>query len=892
MDLVDGKAPSDREMYEAVVDEIAPDDIFCGGPGAEALVWLDTSCTAASWRAGDFVLVESATVPLMRQVARVERRVAHSKGRRTAAQSVDEVSGVCISRLLALTVGARIGTVVRVSVAAVHRAGISPAKQADAVQFMAGIDLQENNSVLPQAGELAAAVHTSREMSSRTALFHSPGMSDFLAVMLKGSVIIPGQTLAVDWLNKPQLVVAVAVSACGRNHAVGSADCVQTTAAIVGDATKVSFEHVDSIVRGGMNISGIEAWVQLPHSVPPKLGEWQSRVLRKVGGLQGQVHRLLNRLHAVLADPPDDARARQSRQGHCVFVHGESGCGKTHLIESALCCAPGVTICRLDGGQVLQPTLEESVVRVITTFRAARRQQPSVVIIEELDALGGMDGAGSLSIGNGSGPVGVAQARVIARLNHEIDRLANGPACAVAVIGTSSRPENVATTLRRAGRFEVEIEIPPLLPLQRKEILQLLTSQFRIGTVRRLGSGPLFSLIHEGQDAVAGEQTGHQDDLIARLADLAVGYVAADLANLTREAALRAMAEIPKAENRERSSCSVANADTAIAVAWEHLEAALVATRPSSLQRLQRGGAAGSSCVSNGTSRHDFQSLESLAATVSSEVVRQLKTAILLPLSGAGRAAFQTTNLRPSRGALLYGPAGNGKTLLAAAVGRSYTAADHAAADSSFNWIEVHAAELISAVSGESEKNVSAMFARARSAAPSILFIDELEVLTPSRGRGDGPSSSLNTLERVLSVFLTQLDGVVDTGATAAAASAPVVIIGATRDISAVDPAILRSGRIDTHIHIGPPDARARAAIIRLRCSQMGATMDALDPAQIERLVEVTDGFSRADIDSLCRESAMQALREDIEARQVGPKHFQTALLRQRPVQIASGLAR
>eukprot|EP01043_Picozoa_sp_COSAG02_P014267 COSAG02_NODE_586_length_19960_cov_13.442118_2_plen_887_part_00 len=883
--MVDGKAPGDREMFEAVVEDIARDDSFCGGLGAEALIWLDTSCPAASWRAGDFVLVESTAVPLLRQVARVEKNVAPKEGRRTASESVDEVSGVCISRLLALTVGARIGTTVRVSIAAVHRAGSRPAEPARAVQFMAGIELRENDSILPQAGELAAAVHASRRGSSRAELFDSPGMSDFLAMMLKGNVVIPGQAVAVEWLNKPQLVVAVAVSAGGRNETVESSPCVQTTAAIVSDSTKVSFEHVDSIVRGDMKLSGIEEWLQLPHSVPPELAEWQSRVVQQVGGLQGQVHRLLSRLHAVLGDPPHDASARQSTKGHCVFIHGESGSGKTHLVETVLSCAPGVTICRLDGGQVLQPTLEESVARVITTFRAARRQQPSVVFIEELDALGGVDGAASLGIGQGSGPVGVAQARVIARLNHEIDRLANGPACAIAVIGTSSRPENVATTLRRAGRLEVEIEIPPLLPLQRKEILRLLTSQFRIGTVGcRLGSGPPSILTREEEHyAVAGKQTAQQDDLIARLADLAVGYVAADLANLTREAALCAMAEVTTAENHEQSSCSVANTDTAVAVAWEHLEAALTATRPSSLQRLQRGGAAGSSCASNGTSRLDFQSLESLAETVSSEAVRQLTTAILLPLSSTGRAAFQATNLRPSRGAILYGPAGNGKTLLAAAVGRSCTVAGHdaaAAADSSFNWIEVHAAELISAVSGESEKNVSAMFARARSAAPSILFIDELEILAPSRGRGGGHSSSLNTLERVLSVFLTQLDGVVDTGATGATASAPVVIIGATRDISAVDPAILRSGRIDTHIHIGPPDARARAAIIRLRCNEMAATMDALDPAQIERLVEATDGFSRADIDSLCRESAMQALREDIEATQVGPKHFQTALSR------------
>ena len=131
---------------------------------------------------------------------------------------------------------------------------------------------------------------------------------------------------------------------------------------------------------------------------------------------------------------------------------------------------------------MLQPTLEESVAQVATTFRAARQQQPSVVLIEELDALGGVDSNASLGIGKASDPVGVAQARVIARLAHELDRLANGPACAVAVIGTSSRPENVATTLRRAGRFAVEIAIPSLVPLQRKEILQLLTSQFRIRT--------------------------------------------------------------------------------------------------------------------------------------------------------------------------------------------------------------------------------------------------------------------------------------------------------------------------------------------------------------------------------------------------------------------------
>ena len=121
----------------------------------------------------------------------------------------------------------------------------------------------------------------------------------------------------------------------------------------------------------------------------------------------------------------------------------------------------------------------------------------------------------------------------------------------------------------------------------------------------------------------------------------------------------------------------------------------------------------------------------------------------------------------------------------------------------------------------------------------------------------------------MLSIFLTQLDGILG-----AASTAPVVVIGATRDIDAVDPAILRSGRIDTHVYVGPPDAAAREAIIRLRCAKMAQTV--LSPAHLRALVSSTDTYSRAAIDSLCRESAMRALREDIGATSVGEEHWVT----------------
>lgn len=811
-----------------VVADVANDDCCRGGPAAEQLIWVDTAAAAlAGWRSGDWVLVESAASPPLRQVARVEG-VAVAERPQVGASGAAAASAVRISRLLALTLGARSGSALRVSVAPVHHAESSPARAATSVHFATSIDLREKPGAASAGlAELAAAAKATQRGSSHKALY-AAGMSDFLGMMLKGSVVIPGQAISIEWLNRPQLAVVVSAS-CGSGEGA-------VTATVIDDSTLVTFQQadrdgIDGGIFGAVRAPGIEAWLELPPPpVPPTVQGWEAQVVRQVGGMGVQVRRLLHWMHAVLSASRDPNK--QSELGHCIFVHGVSGCGKTHLVETALQCAPGVTVCRLDGGQVLQPTLEDSIATVAAVFRAARRQQPSVVLIEELDALGGAAGAAALSLkGSSGGLVGLVQARVIARLNYELDRLANGPGHAsVAVVATSSRPDVVATALRRAGRFEVEMEIPSasLSPLQRQEVLRVLTSQFNIG-----------------------EEHQERGDLVARVAELAVGYVAADLSNLIREAALRAMAKA-----KELKAADDDTSQGKLVVTWDHFEAALAVTRPASLQRLRRGGDKGGAGAGVG----ETQSLQSFAQTVDAEAVRQLKASILLPLSTNGRAVFESAGLRPSCGALLYGPAGNGKTMLAGAIGRSCTAG------SNFNFIEVHAAELLSAVSGESEKNVSALFVQARSAAPSVLFIDEIDTLAPIRG-GGGASSSLNTLERVLSIFLTQLDGIGDTGV-----SAPVVIIGATRDISAVDSAILRSGRIDTHIYIGNPGAAAREAIIRLRCSKMAQTSFSAD--QIGRLVANTSGFSRAEIDSLCRESVMRALREDIGATQVREDHF------------------
>ena len=790
------------EVVAAEVEGVAPPD---GGSAPEQLVWVraaDPASPASGWRAGELVVVASGSG---RQLARVEG-VAH--GQRGAAGG--GAAAVRISSLLALTLGVGPGQVLRLS--AGPAGGPSAAS---AVRFAAAIELRE-----AAGASLVATATQDRGELSRGALF-SPGLSGFLGLMLRGAVVIPGQAIAVDWLNTVQLVVAVAIDG-------GSGDGAHQPA-VVAEPTSVTVEPAACAVGGTLaSVLGLDAWLHLPPPILPGTAtQWEALVVRRVGGMRAQVQRLLGRLHAALSAR---ASGQQSATGHCTLVHGDSGSGKTHLIETALRCVPEVTVCRLDGGQALQPTLEASVAQIANVFSAARREQPSVVLIEELDAMGSDASSSAASIQSALGPVDLAQAQVIARLNLELDELANGTEQAVAVVGLTNRPAAVAASLRRAGRFEVEVEIPPLGKLQRQEVLRILARGLE--PEETVSGGPA-ALGQKGTPTPSLQRTSVGAADVVRLAELAVGFSAGDLAALVREAVIRAMAQGP--------DCSE--------LAWEHFEAALANASPASLQRLKRGATA--------TSGELYPSMRDLGHTVEAEAVRQLEASILLPLSEAGRTAFERAGLRPSCGALLYGPPGNGKTVLAHAVGRSCAA----------NFIDVHAAELLSPISGESEKKVSALFAQARSAAPAVLFIDELDALTPTRA--GQPSSNLNTLERVLSIFLTQLDGILG-----AASTAPVVVIGATRDIDAVDPAILRSGRIDTHVHVGPPDAAAREAIIRLRCAKMAQTV--LSPAHLRALVSSTDTYSRAAIDSLCRESAMRALREDIGATTVGEEHWVT----------------
>ena len=232
-----------------------------------------------------------------------------------------------------------------------------------------------------------------------------------------------------------------------------------------------------------------------------------------------------------------------------------------------------------------------------------------------------------------------------------------------------------------------------------------------------------------------------------------------------------------------------------------------------------------------------------------------LEEAVEWPLTNP--SAFKKMGIKPPKGILLYGPPGTGKTLLAKAV----------ANESNANFIAIKGPELLSKWVGESEQGIRKIFKKARQVAPSILFFDEIDSLAPARGR----SSGSNVSDTVVNQILTEIDGL--------EGLENVVVIAATNRPDIVDPGLLRSGRFDRHILTPLPDEESRKKIFKIHTKDMPLSKD----VKISKLAEMTDGYVGADIEALCREAAMLALRKTMKAKEVSADNFEEAMKVIRP---------
>ena len=214
---------------------------------------------------------------------------------------------------------------------------------------------------------------------------------------------------------------------------------------------------------------------------------------------------------------------------------------------------------------------------------------------------------------------------------------------------------------------------------------------------------------------------------------------------------------------------------------------------------------------------------------------------------------FKRLGIKPPKGILMYGPPGCGKTLLARAV----------ATESEANFISIKGPEVFSKWVGESEKAIREVFRKARMAAPAVIFFDEMDSLTPQRG-GGGSDSGVS--ERVISQLLTEMDGILSLQ--------DIVVIAATNRPNLIDPAVLRPGRFDRLIYVPEPDDKSRLQILKLYTTNMPLNKD----VDLNQVATATRYYSGADLENICREAAMHALRRDIAAGEVTMKDFQDAL--------------
>lgn len=476
-----------------------------------------------------------------------------------------------------------------------------------------------------------------------------------------------------------------------------------------------------------------------------------------------------------------------------VLLHGPPGTGKTRLAR-AVANESDAQFFHIAGPEIMGSAYGESEKKLRELFEEASQAAPSIIFIDEVDSIAPKRGQVS----------GEAEKRLVAQLLTLMDGLE--PRQNLVVIAATNRPEAIDEALRRPGRFDREIVVGVPDEAGRREILGIHTRGM-----------PL----EDGVD-------------LDGLARRTYGFVGADLAALTREAALEAVRRIMPELNLADGTIPTEVLDR-LSVLTSDFDNALKRVQPSAMREVMVQ-------VPN-VGWDDVGGLDQAAA--------KLKEGIELPLKHA--EAFKRLGIRPAKGFLLYGPPGTGKTLLAKAAAR----------ESEANFIAIKSSDLLSKWYGESEQQISRLFARARQVAPTVIFIDELDSLVPARGGGLGEPQ---VTERVVNTILAEMDGLEELQG--------VVLIGATNRPNLIDPALLRPGRLDELVYVGPPDVAGRRRILAIHAKRMPLSAD----VDLEDLARRTERFTGADLEDLTRRAGLTALRRDLSNTEVTMADFDAAL--------------
>ena len=511
----------------------------------------------------------------------------------------------------------------------------------------------------------------------------------------------------------------------------------------------------------------------------------------EVGGLKEKTKAMREIVELPLRHP--ELFARLGVEPHSgILLYGPPGCGKT-LLAKVLASESEANMYPINGPEIMNKYYGETEAKLREIFKEAKDNSPSIIFIDEIDAIAPKR----------EEAYGDVEKRVVAQLLALMDGLTDRGN--VIVLGATNRPDSMDPALRRPGRFDREFEITVPNEDERYEILQIHTRGMPIS-----------------------------DDIdLKNLSSELHGYTGADIKSLCREAAMKSIRRyLPEIdlETEKISSAVLQSMEIKLVDFYDAMhEVVPTAMREFYVERPKVWW-------------RDVGGLEEVKKSLTDNLI----TAIKEP------SKFTKMGVRPPKGALIYGPPGCGKTLLARAV----------ATETGANMILVRGPEILSKWMGESEKAVREIFRKAKASAPCVVIFDELDALAKLKS-GEGGAG-----ETILSQLLTEIEE---------GASSRVVVIGITNRPDIIDNSLLRTGRLDLVLYVSPPDEKGRLEIIKILTKKMPLSND----VKLQEIAIATNSYTGADLAALCREAAVHAMRNN--ASKISSHDFATGLKQVKP---------